>query len=388
MLQFDCFVVVLNGEKIYSGTFPTGRNMPSQNMRLYIGDISDSAVRIGTDSGYAQIRDDDRLYEFLREQNKLQLNNVEELNTRIAYLEGQIESLVNQRESIFAENEFLNQRIRSLNNENSAFGAKESWYMERLRWYMMEAQEPENLFTYSNILMTYDFKDVSTITKAANAYRSIAGSRGYENDRMFHIFETYYHSMIARINGRHMDEAAEDLGVIASLNGIRLIADDRIIYATPATGYLKREFGNYLTTATNAYLDLLDSEALLLEDKETHALIFEGTLQISLEQLSELIADHGEYLMDYPYNYPYYYKARRRVEKLMDIYLGKERTDTVFLFGINVLSDEAQESYTGFIQSYRHLPYAEIVQEYYTLLESKDFRRDEDVERFLRNLKY
>ncbi len=388
--QYMCFIIVINGEKVYSGTFPAGPNLPEEDEMLVMGDISDEKIEIRYNGDEFDIRNNDKVYDYFLNSGKLGKMSSEDS-----------EELVNNLQTRLDESENQYKELMQLYDEMAAgMGAgadsdsRESiikWLNNRIILYTIETQEGETHREFSNSLLELDLSQIDSIGIAADIFRQKAVSSANKNDRMFNVFEELYYVVIEGIPiFNRIDEIDEEFIKSAEDNWITIVTDKGEISAYPTPGKLRENFGIFLSPEINEYLLLIDLERGMMSSAGTTEITSDKKLELSLDDLADLIYIWKKYTKDFPYSYPFIYKAKDRAEFLLDIYLGKTtfNESPVFNQETMIITDEAKESYERFIIDYPDSPFYNLVSDYYNLLKLSAFLYSQEVDEFVNKINY
>ena len=166
--------------------------------------------------------------------------------------------------------------------------------------------------------------------------------------------------------------------------------DNGVINAFPAVGGLSGTFGVFLSPQLNEYLLLLDIERGILTSAGTPEAVTGGELAISHDDTGELAYLWKRFTIDYPYTYPFNFKALDQSEYYMDIYIGRTSfTDSPIYDGESLaVYDPVKESYEAFIEEYTDSPYHPLVSAFYSVLSDNSFVFTQDVDEFINGIDY
>jgi len=392
--QYDCFVVVVNGEKIYSGTFPYSPIFSYDQEKLIIGDVSDTSFKIiFTGENELDPRNADEVYNFFKKKGKLRVNDVNNLEGRITKLEENISKLIKDKSALESENEILKHDIETLNEKKDKYKNELTWLEDRVYWYMKETTDPESTKYYSDFLLSQDLNDVKSINIAGDAFRKNISINKYDNDRLFNLFETYYYAVIKNLESilvpQDITESKIHLGIE---NGIRFSVNNNHVNIYPIKGYLKDNYGDFLTGGTNKYLDALDYEINILNKNNVNTIISNDKINIPLNEFVDIIL----YWEDYSYNYgfklfsmPFRFKGSEKLLTYFNIYSGKVLLKNSPVYNEDKkLNDDFRSSYLDTIKRYPDSETGKLITELLDLLTKNGFTRDINIEEFYNKVKF
>jgi hypothetical protein len=111
---------------------------------------------------------------------------------------------------------------------------------------------------------------------------------------------------------------------------------------------------------------------------------------ISLDEAGELAYLWKGFCADYPYTYPFNFKAVDLSEHYMDIYIGRKSFTESPIYDTETLAinESAKESYEEFIAEYADSPYHPLVSEFYNVLSDSSFVFSQEVDEFINAVDY
>lgn len=387
--QNMCFIVVVNGRKIYSGTFPSGPLLPETDEQLVIGDIGEDKLALVFSGMDYDVRNNDSVYEYFLNNSKIGQMTGTESNEMVAELQEKLAETEKQYLDLQTMYEELLQSSDEAYNDYK--DATINWLENRLDLYMLETQEGSAYERFTNGLLGLDLSDTDSVGDAWELFEYNAVASTEKNDRMFNALEELYYVVIDSIPIYNtIDEIDEEFIKKAEENWITVKTSGSKITAYPITGKLRENLGIYLSPQLNEYLLIKDFESTILNAAEADDVIWDNDLVVSVDDIGHLIYMWKNFSVEFPYSYPFNFKARARSEYLMDIYLGKtELSESPLYFEDTlVLKDEAKASYERFIVEYIDSPYYEIILEIYRLLKENEFIFTQKVDEYISNLDY
>ncbi len=392
--QYDCFVIVINGERVYSGTFSYSPIMSYPQEPLIIGDISNTSFQfiftgIGEDP-----RNTDVMYNYFLSEDKLRINDANNLEKRIEELERTIDTLLDEKVILLDDKELLLEQLSKSQDAKSYYENLSRWLNERVYWYMVEVT-PKNTLTnkYSFYLSSLNQLDFDSVSEAAMANSEYINDLPWDRDRLFNLFETYYYSVMhtAELNIQVAD-LTDALLQKAEANGILLYDSDGVVIALPKPGYLLNGFSIFITKATEQYLHSVDLETNMILDSGNYQLVKNGAITLSLNKLADLIIIWEDYCYNYGLKYlnlPYHYKGAERVVRYFNYYTGKTYMLNNPVFNESKeLSESFKISYEYTIFTYPDSKTGIMVNEFYTILQDNSFVRDLRIDDFYMSSKY
>lgn len=386
--QNMCFIIVVNGEKLYSGTFPGGQVLTTENGSLVLGDISDDRFAIiYTDDGY-DLRNNDKVYEYFDNADKLGQMTGEDSSEIVMELQSRLEESDNKYMDLLKQ---YNDLKLGSDTKKDYREATIEWLKNRLDLYMLETQEGSSYKQFSDGLLEFDLSKVESIGLAADLFRKTAVASTEINDRMFNVFEEFYFVVINGISiYNSIDEIDDEYIDSAANNWITVTKEGRKINAYPLAGKLRENLGVFLSQGLNDYLLLSDLERGLLDSVNSVGYIKEDELAVSIDNVAEFLYLWKKFTVDYPYSYPFNFKAQQKSEKLMDIYIGRNDLIISPLYAAEnrIINDAARQSYDKFLTEYIRSPYRRLIQEYYGILNDNGFTFSESVEEYVKNINY
>ncbi|MFO7612454.1 MAG: hypothetical protein R6W99_08255, partial [Clostridia bacterium] len=285
--QYMCFVIVVNGEKIYSGTFPGSPMMPAENEDVVLGDISEERLAIAYNGTGFDIRNSDAVYDYFNTLGKIETITGETGDILVLDLQNRLEASTAKYEKLEQENHSLSQRLANVAALISRRDAIIKWQNNRLVIYMEETQEGAAHEEFSRRLSLLDPTDPGSIGIAADYLRQLAVSSKYENDRMFNVFEEYYDAVIEGIPGYNRIEGIDaEFTALCNANGIIISVEGGYISAAAKPSYLRVNFELLLSEILNEYLIIRDYEAGLLRDSGVGAIIGREGLELGMGELA------------------------------------------------------------------------------------------------------
>jgi len=392
--QYDCFVVVVNGVKIYSGTFPYSPIFSYQQEKLIIGDVSDTSFKIiFKEKDGLDPRNSDAIYNFFKKQGKLRVNDVNNLEGRITELEDNITKLINEKAVLESKNEVLQNDLKKLKSEKNSYKNSLTWLEDRVYWYMKETTDPEITKHYSDFLLGQDFNDIKSINIAGDVFRKNITINKYDNDRLFNLFETYYYATIKNLENTLVPQDITEKEIHLGIeNGIKFSIANNHVNIYPIKGYLKDNYGDFLTGGTNKYLDALDYESNIMNKNNVNTIISNDKISIPLNEFVDIIL----YWEDYSYNYgfklfsmPFRFKGSEKLLYYFNIYSGKVLLKNSLVYNENKkLSDDFHSSYLDTIKRYPDSETGKLITELLDLLTKNGFSRDINIEEFYHKVKF
>lgn len=386
--QYMAFVVLVNGERVYSGTFPGSPVMPVEGEALILGDISDDRLQIKFNGEGFDIRNQDAVFNYFNDENKISEELVSESDSTIEDLRKQLEDLKNKNselESIY--NDLLSASGNTTSDEKR-LQALVSWQKARLNLYTIETQEGDQHRYFCDLLNRLDPSSIASVRVAADYFRQSAGSDYYFNDRLFNVFEEFYNTVIMGIPLNYtMAEINESFISSAKAAGIEVQISNGYIEASPAPSFLRANFELFLSDILNEYLILKDRElAMILESDHVFAADDEN-LFISVNQVADLVYSWKNFSDSYPNNYPFNIKARLKAEKYLSIYIGKTEFEQSPIYDNETLElkSEVKESYKQFLNEHKNSSYYPLIADLFIILEGSGFILNTDVNNFIEN---
>lgn len=386
--QYDCFVIVINGKRVYSGTFSYSPIMSYPQETLIIGDISDTSFQfiftgIGEDP-----RNTDIVYNYFLDNDKLRINDTNNLEKRIEELERNIATLIDEKVNLIDDKDQLIEQLSKSQDAKVYYDNLSRWLNERVYWYMVEVT-PKNTKTlkYSAYITSLNQLDFNSISEAAMAYSEYINDLPWDRDRLFNLFETYYYSVMHTAELQlQVSDLTDELLQLAEANGVLLFDSDGVVVALPKPGYLLNGFSIFITKATEQYLHAIDLETTMILDSGNTQLIKNGAITLSLNQLADLIIIWENYCYEYGLKYlnlPYHYKGAERVIRYFNYYSGKTYMLNYPVFTENKqLSEPFKISYEYMISTYDETRAGILINEFYTILQDNEFIRDIRVDDF------
>ncbi len=256
---------------------------------------------------------------------------------------------------------------------------------------MLETQEGLNFKKFSESLLELNLSKVESIGEAADIFRQTAVASTEKNDRMFNIFEEMYYVIIKGISiYNSIDEIDNDFINLAADNWITVDTTGGKISAYPSVGKLRENFGVFLSPQLNEYLLIKDLERGVMDAAEIEDVFYGDELKVELDFVAEFINLWKEYTINYPYTYPFNFKAQMRSEKLIDVYIGKIEflESPIYEEETMIIKDKARESYELFLEEYKESPYYELISTFYNVLKDNAFIYSMEVEEFIKNVDY
>lgn len=386
--QFMGFIIVVNGEKVYSGTFPSGTTLPSEEELLVLGDISDDMVALVYNGDAFDIRNNDSIYDYFNKAGKLGKMSDEDTDELVQELQNRLEASEKEKNELQVKYDELKAGEPT---DSDLRDATIEWQKNRLLLYMRETQEGPEYEELSDSFLQLDLSKVESISEAADIFRRTAVASTQKNDRMFNVFEELYNVVLDGIPLYYsIDEIDNDFIKKAAENWIIISIDAGKVTAYPMIGMLSENFGVFLSPGLNEYLQILDHERSYAAASGSVEIVKEGKLTIGVGEVSELIYLWKKFTVDYPYSYPFNFKAMDRSEYLMDIYIGRAGlTESPLYDGETLeLTEEAKESYEYFLAEYTDSPYYILISDYYGLLQENSFVYAQIVEEYVNSIDY
>jgi len=383
------FVIVINGEKIYSGTFPAGPELATMEEKLVLGDIADDKMAILYTSDDFDIRNNDSIYNFFLNSGKLAQMSGEDSIELVNELQERLDDSENKYIELQKQFDELSAGIGI--SEFDYNRATITWLQNRLNLYMLETQEGLNFKKFSESLLELNLSKVESIGEAADIFRQTAVASTEKNDRMFNIFEEMYYVIIDGISTYNsIDEIDDDFIKLAADNWITVYTTEGKINAFPSVGKLRENFGVFLSPQLNEYLLIKDLERGVMDAAEIEDVFYGDELKVELDSVAEFINLWKEYTINYPYTYPFNFKAQMRSEKLIDVYIGKIEflESPIYEEETMIIKDKARESYELFLEEYTESPYYRLISTFYSVLKDNAFIYSMEVEEFIKNVDY
>ncbi len=389
--QYMCFVVVVDGKRVYSGTFTGSTYVPQTPDEIIIGDVAENRFAIIYNVGGFDRRNDDAVYEYFKDAGKMEKIPEDISEQMLEEMQNRIDAFESRYALLQERYDALEDKVDDYEDELDAREALEDWQRERLRLYMLETQENSGHEAFCRLLEGLDMTDVGSISKAADFFRQSATSSDYVNDRMFNVFEEFFNIVIEGIpvyNG--FDEIDEEFISSAYSNGVVVSVEGGRISAAPRNSYLKANFELFLSEELNEYLSIIEFELSIAKNNDAMGIVENNNLSIDMKGLADLIYRWGKFAKERPYNFPFNYKAKEKAERYMDIFIGRESMDESPVYDIQSgeLLDEAKEAYLHFINKYKDSTYYEIITELYVLLEGNAFIFNDDIKEYVKALDF
>lgn len=387
--QYMCFVVVVNGERVYCGTFPGSAYIPETPGEIIIGDVAENRFAIIYNGTGFDKRNNDAVYRYFKDSGKMESMPEDISEQMLEEMENRIEEFENRYEQLQQRYDNLYARIGGYEEDLEKRDAFEKWQKERLRLYMLETQEHEGHDEFCRLLESLDLTTVESISKAADFFRQSATSSDYVNDRMFNVFEEFFDTVIEGIPVyNRLDEIDEAFINTAYQNGIDVSVEEGKIYAAPRSSYLRANFDLFLSEEINEYLTLLDRELAYANNNGAIHVIQDNNLEIGMTELADLVYAWRKFATERPYNFPFNYKAMEKAEKYGDIFIGRVSLDSSDLYDPETekMQDEAKQAYIHYINDYKDSAYYDTIAQLYVLLEENDFTFNTDVREYIKTL--
>lgn len=383
------FVIVINGEKIYSGTFPSGPELNQQEEKIILGDMDDDRIALIFTGEDFDIRNNDDIYEFFLKTGQLaQMSGddstelVEELQQRLDLSENSYIELQKNYDELFEEKGSANLDYTE---------ATIDWLKNRLTLYAYETQEGNEFKRFSDSLLELDFSNLESVSMAADIFRQTAVASTEINDRMFNVFEEMYYVVIDSVSKYNsIDEIDDEFIASAKDNWITINVAGGKITAYPLIGKLRENFGVFLSPQLNEYLLIKDLERGVLDKTEAPDVLTGDVLEIEFEYLAEFINLWEKFTTDFPYAYPFNFKAKNRTENLLDIYIGKTvlMESPIYDEETLVINDTAIESYNLFMEEYSGSTSAQVISDLYVVLNENAFVYSDIVKEYIDSVDY
>jgi len=383
------FVIVINGEKIYSGTFPVGPELATLDEKLIIGDIADDKLAILYTGDEFDIRNNDSIYNFFQKSGKLAQMSGEDSTELVKELQERLDASENNY--IELQKKFDELVEVPVNTREDYKEATISWLQNRLNLYILETQEGEDFKNFSDSLLELDLSKVKSVSEAADIFRQAAIASTEKNDRMFNVFEEMYYVIIDGISKYNsIDEIDDNFINLAAENWITVNTAGGKITAYPSVGKLRENFGVFLSPQLNEYLLIKDLERGVMDTAESADVISGDELKVELKFIADFIYLWKEFTIDYPYAYPFNFKAQIRSEKLLDVYIGKTILMESPIYDEETLAikDTARENYELFIEDYTESPYSMLISDLYGVMKDNAFIFSMEVREFIANVDY
>lgn len=390
--QYMAFIVVSEGEKLYSGTFPGSTVMPSGDEPVVLGDVSDNRIQIQFSGEGFDKRNQDMVYGYFKQVGKITDQAAPGTEDMLADFRKQLDELTNEYDELDSKyNALLENGTESPADEATAVETLVKWQKRRLDLYIIETQEGDVHGEYSDLLHELDLSKPESIPVAADYFWQMAGFDVFSNDRMFNVFEELYDTVIDSIPIYYsMTQIDSDFIDKALSVGIEVSIESGEITAVPLSSYLRANFELYLSDVLNEYLLLRDYEQGMANNGEGIYIFDDERIYVSMDDISDIIYRWKMFSDTYPNSYPYNIKARLRAEELLSIYLGKTQLEQSGVYDNEnmELTKEAKDSYIRFIKEYRDSAYYDLISELFIVLEASGFRLDGDVLEYLKNIDF
>ncbi|MBN2853569.1 MAG: hypothetical protein JXQ23_12605 [Clostridia bacterium] len=391
--QLDCFVIIVDGIRVYSGTFPDKPSDSFKQKDIFIGDVSDTDFKIFFTGEGLDPRNADLIYNYFLKNEKLQITDATNLEKRIDELTTNIDLLLEENKKLKKENEDYASSVKQLEEQKDYYESATSWLNERAHWYMLETEENENTLKYSDYLLNLDQSDVWSIKYAGDTYREYATDNKIDNDRMFNLFETFYYSSMRRLETVYQDQIiTEDIIDLFLKNGIMLSKSGSNIILKPKAGYFIANFGPYLSYFTNEYFKTLDYEITIFNNNDVDNIIENAKVSIPLNELADIIIKWERYTYNNGYygnNNPFRYKGSEKLLYYFNIYSGKVFLENSPCYNENkTLTEQYKISFQYMMDKYYGTESGKLIIELYQMLEANDFHRDINIEEFYQKTKY
>ena len=391
-VQYDCFVIVVGGEKVYSGTFSYSPVMSYSTEKIIAADVSNTSFKILYSGQGEDVRNVDSIYNFFNDKGKLQVTDANDLEKKIEELENNIEVLVNKNQELQSENWSLINQYNELVNDKKYYESISNWLESRVKWYMVETLEDITIRNYSDYILILDQSDIDTINGAGDRFRKNANDEKWNNDRMFNLFETYYYSVMKNLEKTLVTEdITEEVLTKGLKNGIIFSIKNNKVVVRPKEGYLLSNYSPYLTESTNEYLKTLDYEISIMNKNSVDSVIENAEIKIPLDDFVDLIIKIENYTYNYGYynNMPYFYKGREKLLFYFNIYIGKIHLSNSPVYNEDKsLSVNYKDSYINTLIKYPNTETGKMINELYNLLILNNYYRDLGIEEFYQKSKY
>lgn len=384
--QYMAFVIVVNGEKIISGTFPGSPVMPVEGEMLVLGDIADDRIQLKFNGEGFDIRNKDAVYDYFDGVQKISELPAVDSDSVTDELKAQLEASNERYIELEERYNALLSGLSDVPSNEQRLQALADWQEARLNLYMIETQEGSQFELFCSRLSELDLSEISSLGTATEYYRQMAGADFYVNDRMFNVLEEFYNTVIAGIPYKYsMGDIDDDFIRQARAFGVNISITNGYIEATLQPSYLKANFELFVSEILNEYLLLKDRELSLILDTEMMTAADDENLYLDIEQVADLVYEWKKFSDTYTNAYPFNIKARLKAEEYLAIYIGKRdfATSPVYEQATQILTSEAKASYIRFLGEYRDSAYYSLIADLFIVLEGSGFRRDTDVTNFI-----
>jgi len=386
--QYMAFIIVVNGDKVFSGTFPPAATLPSEDEELILGDISDDMIAINFYGDGFDIRNNDSIYGYFDTKGKLGQMSDEASEELVQELQDRLE--VSEKEKNDLQDKYNELAAREPDDPDFRDAVIE-WQKNRLMLYMRETQEGPEHEELSQRFLELDLSKVESVGEAADIFRRTAVASTQKNDRMFNVFEELYNVVLDGVRLYNtIDEIDDDFIMKAAENWIIISIDSGKITAYPMIGMLRENFGVFLSPELNDYLRIVDLESSYSAAEGSVDVVKDGNLLIEIDNVAELVYMWKKYTVDYPYTYPFNFKALDHSEYLMDIYIGRAGLAESPIYDDETLAitEKAKESYEKFLAEYTDSTYYKLIFDYYGLLQENSFIYSQIVEEYVNSVDF
>jgi len=391
-VQFDCFVIVVNGKKIYSGTFSYSPVMSYSQEKIIAADVSNTSFKIFYFGQGEDVRNNDDIFDFFNEKGKLQISDAKELEKKIMELEEVNENILKEKEQLQNDNWILTNKYNEVTKDSKYYKSTSNWFERRVKWYAYETLETQSVIEYTEFLISLNQSDIGSIDIAGGQFRESASQSKRDNDRLFNLFETYYYSVIKSLEKEiSSQEVTEEVINTGNKNGIIFSIKNDNVVIKPKKNYLLEYYGPYLTEGTNEYLKALDFEINIINANGVSNIIDESSIKVPLDQFVQIIINWENYEYNYGYynNMPFFYKGREKLASYFDIYIGKVNLSNTIVYDENYkLSEAFKNSYIDTISKYPNSKTTEMINELYDILRVNQFIKGTTTEQFYQKIKY
>jgi hypothetical protein len=247
-----------------------------------------------------------------------------------------------------------------------------------------ETEERDKANSYQSFVTSLPKDDPNSISLALQRFReSFDRGAAQVNDSAFLDFSGLYDSVLIAVNDRLFEDnflmhdlyeqkrTEQTKSFINSLNnnGFELLSSEGFYYAGEESDFLYKNFKDFTSKEISEYLRIRSKEM-----KEGFA--EDAGLIIPLDSVAQRVVVWEEYLNNYPES-PMAPQALRYYRLYISTYLtGLDNTPLVDEKG--VISSEARSSYQRYIKNYKDKESGKVIEEYYTMLEQRNFKPDDE----------
>jgi hypothetical protein len=271
------------------------------------------------------------------------------------------------------------QTVISETADTSAAAGKDTVHAEKSA--VNDNEFPVVLTEYKNYLGSINKKDINSILSAVEKYKSSVSDNKLNNDKLFDVFEEFYHDCIFNnldltSKGKYWSYSDEELDKY----GLVRIQSFQQLYPVPV--FMYETFSKYLSTGKAEFLRISYVEDSNNYFKET--CIFVSTVEkycdslIVFENYAKKYKDNQEYKKEVE-------SANKSAKyRVMDL-LNKNTFLISYIFDNDVLTDDAQKNYLRFIDKYPDSSYKKVFKEYYDILKRNNFVYTNDAQKYLKD---